>query len=111
MISDFHMPFEQLEGALSNLTRHHIVPIVLWDADEYSQLPEFGITSVTDPESGAKRTLFLRKAYRDKIIASFEARRTAIYQLFMQFDMPPFYVEGNYDADALTEYFHQFVAA
>ena len=111
MISDFHMPFEQLEGALSNLTRHHIVPIVLWDADEYSQLPEFGITSVTDPESGAKRTLFLRKGYRDKIIASFEARRTAIYQLFMQFDMPPFYVEGNYDADALTEYFHQFVAA
>jgi uncharacterized protein (DUF58 family) len=111
LISDFHMPHEQLEGSLANLLRHHIVPVVLWDADEYKNLPEFGITAVTDPETGAKRTLFLRKDYRNKIIASFEARRQAIYKLFMQFDMPPFYVEGNFDADGLTEYFHQFVAA
>jgi uncharacterized protein (DUF58 family) len=111
MISDFHMPLEQLESALSNLTRHHIVPVVLWDADEYTNLPEHGITAVTDPESGAKRTLFLRKSYRDKIIASFEARRAAIYKIFMEFDMPPFYLEGDFDADMLTEYFHQFVAA
>jgi uncharacterized protein (DUF58 family) len=111
MISDFHMPLAQLEGALSNLTRHHIVPLVLWDADEYKNLPEFGITAVTDPETGVKRTLFLRKDYRQKIIASFEARREAIYQLFTEFDMPPLYIEGEYDADVLTEYFHQFVAA
>ena len=111
MISDFHMPMQQLEESLSNLTRHHIVPVVLWDADEYKNLPEFGITAVTDPESGQKRTLFLRKDFRNKIVESFEARREAIYALFMQFDMPPFYVEGDFDADRLTEYFHQFVAA
>jgi uncharacterized protein (DUF58 family) len=111
MISDFHMPLAQLESALSNLTRHHIVPLVLWDADEYKNLPEFGITAVTDPETGVKRTLFLRKDYRAKIVASFEARREAIYQLFTEFDMPPLYIEGEYDADVLTEYFHQFVAA
>lgn len=111
MVSDFHMPLKQLEEALANLLKHHIVPVVLWDADEYSSLPEFGITAVADPESGLKRTLFLRKEYRDRIIAAFEARREAIYKLFMQFDMPPFFVEGEFDADALTEYFHQFVAA
>ena len=111
IISDFHMPLSELEGALSNLTRHHIVPVVLWDADEYKNLPEFGITAVTDPESGAKRTLFLRKNFRAKIIESFEARREAIYKVFMDFDMPPFFVEGDFDADALTDYFHQFVAA
>lgn len=111
LISDFHMPLKELEASLANLLRHHIVPVVLWDADEYKNLPEFGITAVTDPETGAKRTLFLRKEYRDKIVAAFEARREAIYKLFMQFDMPPFYVESDFDADALTEYFHQFVAA
>lgn len=111
MVSDFHMPLKQLEEALANLLKHHIVPVVLWDADEYTSLPEFGITAVTDPETGIKRTLFLRKEYRDRIIAAFEARREAIYKLFMQFDMPPFFVEGEFDADALTEYFHQFVAA
>jgi uncharacterized protein (DUF58 family) len=111
MVSDFHMPLKQLEEALANLLKHHIVPVVLWDADEYTSLPEFGITAVTDPETGLKRTLFLRKEYRDRIIAAFKARREAIYKLFMQFDMPPFFVEGEFDADALTEYFHQFVAA
>ena len=111
MVSDFHMPLKQLEEALANLLKHHIVPVVLWDADEYTSLPEFGITAVTDPETGIKRTLFLRKEYRDRIIAAFEARREAIYKLFMQFDMPPFFVEGDFDADTLTEYFHQFVAA
>jgi uncharacterized protein (DUF58 family) len=111
MVSDFHMPLKQLESSLANLLKHHIVPVVLWDSDEYKSLPEFGITSVTDPETGEKRTLFLRKDYRQRIIDAFEARRQAIYKLFMQFDMPPFFVEGDYDADALTEYFHQFVAA
>ena len=111
MISDFHMQLSELEGALSNLTRHHIVPVVLWDADEYKNLPEFGITAVTDPESGAKRTLFLRKDFRAKIIESFEARREAIYKVFMDFDMPPFFVEGDFEANDLTDYFHQFVAA
>jgi hypothetical protein len=53
----------------------------------------------------------LRKELREKIIASFEKRRNEIYELFMRFDMPPFYVEGEFDADLLTEYFHQFVAA
>lgn len=111
MVSDFHMPLKQLEASLANLLKHHIVPVVLWDADEYTSLPEFGITAVTDPESGMKCTLFLRKEYRARIITAFEARREAIYKLFMQFDMPPFFVEGEFDADALTEYFHQFVAA
>jgi uncharacterized protein (DUF58 family) len=111
LISDFHIPMPALEEALSNLTRHHIVPVVLWDSDEYKTMPEFGISMVTDPETGARRTLFLRKTYRDRIIAAFEARRAAIYKQFMQFDMPPIYIEGAYDADAFTEYFHQFVAA
>ena len=111
LISDFHMPNEVLEEGLSNLLRHHIVPIVLWDAAEYRNLPEFGLANVTDAETGEKRTLFIRKELREKIVQSFENRREEIYELFMRYDMPPFYVEGEFDADSLTEYFHQFVAA
>ena len=111
LISDFHMPMNALEDSLSLLMQHHVVPIVLWDSSEYKNLPEFGITSVTDCETGEKRTLFLRKDMRANIVASFEARRAEIEALFMKFDMAPFFVEGDFDADALTEYFHQFVAA
>ena len=111
LISDFHMPINELEDSLSLMMQHHVVPIVLWDSSEYKNLPEFGITSVTDCETGEKRTLFLRKDMRANIVASFEARRAEIEALFMKFDMAPFFVEGDFDADALTEYFHQFVAA
>ena len=111
LISDFHMPNDLLEEGLSNLLKHYIVPVVLWDAAECRNLPEFGLANVTDAESGEKRTLFIRKQLREKIIQSFENRREEIYELFMRFDMPPFYVEGEFDPDLMTDYFHQSVAA
>jgi uncharacterized protein (DUF58 family) len=111
LVSDFHMPMKDLEASLILMLRHHIIPVVLWDTSEYADLPEFGITNVTDPESGAKRTLFLRKEYRARILQSFADRRKAIEDLFLRFDMQPFFVENHFDADLLTDYFHQYVAA
>ena len=111
LISDFHLPLTQLEQALSSLMRHHVVPLVLWDGAEYRKLPEFGVASVTDCESGIRRTLFLRKSYRARIMQSFEDRRVALEKLFMRFDMPPLFIEDGFDANDLTEYFYQFVAA
>lgn len=110
LVSDFHMPLQQLEDALLLMLRHHIVPVILWNSAEYKDLPEFGITAINDPETGERRTLFLRASYRQKILDAFEARRQAIADLFMKFDMQPFYVENRFDADQLTEYFHQYVA-
>lgn len=111
LVSDFHMPLAELEEALDLLISHHIVPVVLWDTSEYQDLPEYGITNVTDPETGLKRTLFLRKSYKAKILDNFAKRKAMIQNIFMRFDMQPFFVENNFDADALTDYFHQYVAA
>jgi uncharacterized protein (DUF58 family) len=111
LVSDFHMPISQLEDALILMLRHHIVPVVLWNTSEYADLPEFGITSLTDPESGERRTLFLRKDYRERIQQSFAERKQAIADLFLRFDMHPFLVENGFDANLLTEYFYQYVAA
>ncbi len=111
LISDFHMPLAELEQSLSSLMRHHVVPLILWDAAEYRSLPEFGVASVTDCETGARRTLFLRKQYRERILQAFEDRRAALEKLFMSFDMPPLFIEEGFEPDDLTEYFYQFVAA
>lgn len=111
LVSDFHMPLAQLEAALLLMLRHHIVPVVLWNTTEYKNLPEFGVTSIHDPETGERRTLFLRAAYRQRILDTFTARRQAIEDLFMKFDLQPFFVEDQFDADQLTDYFHQYVAA
>ena len=111
LISDFHMPLETLEEALIAMQRHHIVPIVLWDAAEYSAIPEFGLTHVTDSETGEKRTLLLRKSTHARIQSAFVERRAALDALLMRYDRPPFFIEQGFDADALTEYFYQFVTA
>ncbi len=111
LVSDFHMPIKELEESLVLMLRHYIIPIVLWDTSEYKDLPEFGIANVTDPETGAKRTLFLRKDYRNRILESFTKRRKIIEDLFLRFDMQPFFVENHFDADLLSDYFYQYVAA
>jgi uncharacterized protein (DUF58 family) len=111
LVSDFHMPLEILEEAIISMQRHHIVPIVLWDAAEYKKLPEFGITHVMDSETGERRSLFLRGNMHARIQASFAERREALYQLFMRYDFPPFFIEDGFDADSLTEYFYQFLGA
>lgn len=111
LVSDFHMPIEELEASLILMLRHHIIPVVLWDTAEYDDLPEFGIANVTDPETGAKRTLFLRKEYKKRILESFTARRKTIEDLFLRFDMQPFFVTNQFNADSLSDYFHQYVAA
>ncbi|OAM53236.1 hypothetical protein A7981_07525 [Methylovorus sp. MM2] len=111
LISDFHMPLDVLEQAIISMQRHHIVPIVLWDAAEYRKLPEFGIAQIVDRESGERRSLFLRGDMHTRIQASFAERRDALTQLFMRYDIPPFFIEEGFKADALTEYFYQFMAA
>jgi len=111
LVSDFHMPIEELEASLILMLSHHIIPVVLWDTAEYEDLPEFGIANVTDPESGAKRTLFLRKEYKKRILENFAARRKVIEDLFLRFDMQPFFVSNQFDADLLSDYFHQYVGA
>lgn len=111
LISDFHMPLEMLHEAMSQMQRHHVVPVVLWDGAEYRDLPQFGVTHVSDAETGEKRTLFLRGDMRERIQQSFADRRAALNTLFTGFDSPPFFIEDGFDADALTEYFYQFVTA
>jgi uncharacterized protein (DUF58 family) len=110
-ISDFHMPEIDLENCLSNLMRHHVVPMILWDKREYINLPNFGIVTITDPESSKKNILFLRKELKEKIVRSFEKRRSVITKVFMNFDIPPFFIDDHFDANKMTEYFNQFVGA
>jgi len=110
LISDFHMPLDVLGEAVNGLTRHQLVPIVLWDDAEYRNLPDFGIASVTDCETGARRTLFLRQGFRQRIEQAFAERRRMLHQFFLSYDAPPFFIEDGFDPDALTEYFYQFIS-
>ncbi len=108
IISDFHMPLETLEAALNTLSNHHVVPIVLWDVEEYKSLPNFGFSTIVDPESGQQRTLFFRKELKKRFEEMFTKRRADIESLFMRYESPAHFVENGFEADAISEYFYQF---
>lgn len=110
LISDFHIPLGTIEAALNTLSNHHVVPVVLWDVDEYKSLPSFGFSTIIDPESGRQRTLFFRKELKKRFETMFAQRRADIESLFMRYESPPYFAENGFDADAISEYFYQFSA-
>lgn len=110
LVSDFHMPLATIEKALNMLSRHHVVPIVIWDPQEYKNLPKFGFSTITDPETGEIRTLFFREALRKKFEQAFIERRRQLQALFLRYQSPPCFVEDRFQAEKITEYFQQFSA-
>jgi uncharacterized protein (DUF58 family) len=110
LISDFHMPLEILEQALNTLSRHHVVPLVLWDSGEYRKLPRFGLSVIIDLETGEERTLFFREALRKKFAEAFYERRQQLKALFQRYESPACFVEDQFNPAAISEYFQQFSA-
>lgn len=110
LISDFHMPLELIEATLNTLSNHHVIPVVLWDAEEYKSLPNFGFSTIVDPETGHQRTLFFRKELKNRFEMMFAKRKEALESLFMRYESPPHFVENGFDAEAISEYFYQFSA-
>ena len=111
LISDFHMPIDDIEESLSKLTKHTIVPIVIWNKAEYKDLPNFGIMNLNDPESGESATLFLRKKLKAKIIEKFEQRKVQLQNIFLKYDSPPFFVEDKFDPLEMSQYFNEYFHA
>jgi uncharacterized protein (DUF58 family) len=108
LISDFHMPLEMIEKALNVLSNHHIVPVVLWDVEEYKSLPNFGFSTIIDPETAQQRTLFFRKELKRRFEQMFAQRRYDLEDLFMRYESPAYFVEDGFDPEAISEYFQQF---
>lgn len=110
-ISDFHIPIDEINLFLNNTRKHTVVPVILWDKGEYSSLPKFGITTMTDPETMEEKTILLRKKLIKNIIAKFNQRKSKLIKLFNSFDAPPFFVEDEFNPDDMTHYFNEYYHA
>ena len=109
-ISDFHMPIAMIEQALNGMSVHQVVPVVLWDDQEYKQLPRFGFGNMIDPETGHNRTIFFRDAVRSQFEAAFIERKQALDALFSRFDSQPLYLGDKFDPEAMSHYFEQYMS-
>ncbi len=105
LISDFHQPLDDLAELMRRLSRHDVVPVVIWDPAEFESLPDFGLVVVEDPETGEKRRLFMRPRLKEQFKARFEARKVALEDLFTPFGRGPLFMTEEYSPDRLTRYF------
>jgi len=106
VVSDFHLPLPEIEAALASMAHHDLVPVVLWDPLEFTLTASRGLVQVVDPESGQRRLVWWRAALREKWLAGQQQRRDALLQLFRAHRLKPLFIEGAFDADAVTRHFH-----
>ncbi|WP_213954776.1 DUF58 domain-containing protein [Variovorax sp. dw_954] len=107
LVSDFHLPLPEVEALIASMAHHEVVPVVLWDPIEFSLTAQRGLANVMDPESGRRRLVWWRPALRDRWRAAQEQRREALLHLFRADRLKPLFIEGAFDADAVTRHFMQ----
>jgi hypothetical protein len=107
LISDFHWPLERLNIVLDLLAHAGVVPVVVWDPAETEPPTRNALASLRDAESGARRTLWLRPRLRQEWRQAVARRRAEIDSFFAAHSIRPFYIEGAFNADALSRYFFE----
>jgi hypothetical protein len=105
LVSDFHLPLADVAAVLADLAHHEVLPVVLWPPEEFDFGAPVGFADVADPESGQRRWLWWRPALRQRWQAAAEARRAALVTLFRAQRLSPLFIEGAFDADAVTRHF------
>ncbi len=109
LLSDFYFPAARIKQLTHTLQQHFVVPLVVWDKQEYIQLPDWGSMRLRDMETGKQRTLFLRPALKQKIIKAFCQRKKDLQQLFRGFGYEPLFIENEYRSEQLDQYFSQYI--
>ena len=107
LVSDFHWPLERLGAVLDLMAHAGVVPVVVWDRAETEPPSGNSIASLSDVETGARRTLWLRPRLRERWRLAVARRRAEIDSFFAAHALRPFYMEGAFDADALSRYFFE----
>lgn len=110
LVSDFHWPLAFLEPVLEQLGGALVVPLVVWDPTEIEAPRQGRFVSLYDVESGQYSRMWLRDKIRRQWRRNVQRRRHEITAAFSRYDVRPFYLEGLFDAEALSEYFLEQVA-
>ena len=106
LVSDFHLPLAEVQTVLASLAQHDLVPVVMWDAIEFNLSARSGLAHIVDPETGRRRLVWWRAALRERWREALQQRRDALLQLFRAHRLKPLFIEGGFDADAVTRHFH-----
>ncbi len=105
LASDFHVPLAELGEVLASMAAHDVVPVVLWQQAEFALGATRGLAQAREPESGQRQWLWWRPALRERWAGALQARRAALLELFGSQHRAPLFIEGAFDAEAVTRHF------
>jgi len=103
--SDFHWALDGLDTVLDRLGHAFVVPMVVWDRAETAPPRVNGIAPAHDAETHARRTLWLRPIVRQRWSAGVAQRRAELERRFASRGLRPFWMDGGFDADAMSRHF------
>jgi hypothetical protein len=105
LLSDCHYAIALLKQIMISLSRHDVIPIVIWNNEE--QAPQVtGIARMRDMENGRERLLWLRPSLRARLMDSFHERRQQLNHTVSPFGRAPLFLEGGFKPDTVTRYFY-----
>jgi uncharacterized protein (DUF58 family) len=103
LASDFLMPLDQLDAALTSLSRHDLAPIIL-GTHSYQNLPRAGLLRLRDVETGASRLMLMRPSLHRRWREAADARQRALRGLFERHGRLPFHAHGAIDVAELSQH-------
>ena len=107
LVSDFNFPLTRLIPLLSRLQTHDLVPIVLWDHNEYQHLPDWGFLNLKDMENGQQRLLWLRPGMREKLTAAYQQREAQLKKCFRDHGREALFLTQGFSANRINSFLQQ----
>lgn len=105
IVSDFRWAEGQYQQLLKGLNHHDVVPMMLQDPAEMTEIPKRGIATVKDMETGNTQFLWMRPSLKAKIEQSRQQHKHALEVISHRYGVKPFLVHGIFKATYLNQYF------
>jgi|GEM_PF-1676934 len=104
-ISDFYIPETLFHHGLAYVRRHDAVTVVLRDTFETEGPQRSGWTTFSDPETGQRRSLWLRPSLRDRWRAAVHRWDEDIRRACRRWDVDVLFVRDRLDVGQLVHFF------
>lgn len=111
LVSDFHFELAQLDALLARLTRHQLVPVVIWDRAEFAPPSRWGLARLRDSESQRTRFVVFTPRFARDLARAYAQRKARLEAHFMQHNTRPLFLLDGFRADQVTAYFHASAAS
>ncbi len=103
LASDFLMPLDLLDAALTALSRHDVAPIIL-GTQAHRNLPRAGLLRLRDVETGASRLMLMRPSLHRRWREAAETRERDLQAVFERHGRSPFHTQGAIDIAQLSQH-------